>query len=237
MNTIDFSQIQLAALRSSCFTANKLQKTFPSSFTFSFFEFSSLVEGVPCVEAKEFFAKMENRTAQFFMEWFSADNALDFAVRRRVALQAVKDVIDANLWDEVAAFPAVARVSEPVAKLLESYEKEIKKNDKASVLFPVPLSEKFYKQYRNIKQAMSQGGVVGCGEDVLLNSAHQIVAEKLTARINQILPSIGVTNLFKPSAPWAPAQKMEKRIANHRAKNEPVTISHPPVREPIVSKA
>jgi len=235
MNTIDFSQIQLAALRSSCFTANKLQKTFPSSFTFSFFEFSSLVEGVPCVEAKEFFAKMENRTAQFFMEWFSADNALDFAVRRRVALQAVKDVVDANLWDEVAAFPAVARVSEPVAKLLESYEKEIKKNDKASVLFPVPLSDKFYQQYRNIKQAMSQGGVVGCGEDALLNSAHQIVAEKLTARINQILPSIGSPVLFKPSAPWA-AKNMEKRIANHRAKNEPVTISPPPVREPVLIK-
>jgi len=235
MNTIDFSQIQLAALRSSCFAASKLQKTFPSSFTFSFFEFSSLVEGVPCVEAKEFFAKMENRTAQFFMEWFSADNALDFAVRRRVALQAVKDVVDANLWDEISVFPAVTRVSEPVAKLLESYEKQIKKNEKVTALFPVPLSDKFYKQYRNIRQAMSQGGVVGCGEDVLLDSVHQLFAEKLTARINQILPSIGSPVLFKPSAPWA-AKNMEKRIANHRAKNEPVTISPPPVREPVLIK-
>lgn len=216
---IEQSEIQLAALRASSFACNKIKASLPKSIQFNFFGHSSLLNDVPCVNEKEFFQDLEDRATQFFVEWFGSDHPTDLSVRRRIALQSVKDISNEQFWSNAESMSALPRKLSAVESALEPYEKEIKKAKKSTALFDgLHLSTLFYTEYGLLKQAKEKNGVVSCEKDLLVDLiGHQLIVE-LTQRFNQILKSLNITHSFQTSTPQLSKELLEVRLLEQRQK-------------------
>lgn len=227
---IEQSEIQLAALRASSFACRKIKASLPESTQFNFFRHSSLLNDVPCVNQKEFFQDLEDRATQFFMEWFGSDHPTDLSVRRRIALQSIKDISNGQFWSNTENMSALPRKLSVVESALEPYEKEIKKANKSTAMFSgLSLSGVFHKEYELLKQAKERNGVVSCEKDLLVDLvSHQLIVE-LTQRFNQILKSLNVAHSFQTSAPQLSKELLEVRVLEQRQK----TIEKLPPRPPL----
>ena len=224
-------EILLAALRASSFACSKIKASLPESTQFNFFRHSSLLNDVPCVNEKEFFQDLEDRATQFFMEWFGSDHPTDLSVRRRIALQSVKDISNKQFWTNAESMSALPRNLSAVESALEPYEKEIKKAKKSTALFDgLHLSSLFYKKYELLKQAKEKNGVVSCEKDLLVDLvSHQLIGE-LTQRFNQILKSLNVAHSFQTSTPQLSKELLEVRVLEHRQKSIEILPPRPPLQ-------
>lgn len=228
---IEQSEIQLAALRASSFVCSKIKASLPESTQFNFFRYASLLSDIPAVNEKEFFQDLEDRATQFFMEWFGSDHPTDLSVRRRIALQSVKDISTGQFWSNVESMPVLPRTLSAVESALAPYEKEIKKANKSTALFSgLNLSSLFHKEYELLKQAKEKNGVVSCEKDLLVDLVgHQLIME-LTQRFNQILKSLNVTHSFQTSAPQLSKDFLEVRLFEQRQKTIEIVPPRPPVQ-------
>ncbi len=232
MKSIEQSDIQLAALRSASFLITKIQNTLPTATEFNFFCYSKIIKDIPCLDQKLFFQEIEACATKFFMEWFGADNDIDFSVRRRVALQGVKDIINEQFWESLESRSEIPRNFGSVEKALEPYEKAIKKQEKSTHMFPMLLSDNFYKEHGLLTKAHQKGGVVSCDMGLLVQVTRQEFVEGLSQRFNQILSAVNITTPFVPSKPWLSHKPLAQIVVEKRQQSDSV-IQRPPVRPPV----
>lgn len=232
MKSIEQSDIQLAALRSASFLSTKIQSTLPDTTQFDFFEYSKVIKDVPCLDQTRFFQEIEACATKFFMEWFGSDNDIDFSVRRRIALQGIKDTINEQFWKNVESCSEIPRNITALEKALEPYEKSIKKQKKSTHMFPMFFSDNFYKEHSLLTKAQQKGGIVSGDMGFVVQVAHRQFVEDLSQRFNQILSTVGVTTPFVHSKPWLSNRPLEQRLVEKREKAGS-GIQRPPVRPPI----
>ena len=227
---IEQSHVQRAALRASSVLVTKIKAALPSNTAFDLFEFATLISDVPCIDQKEFFQDLEDCATKFFMEWFGADNTADFSVRRRIALQGIKDTIDPQFWKNIESLSELSRQRLPVEAALEPYEKAIKKEKKS--MFGMLFADNFYKNHDFLTEAKQKGGVVCCDKEMLLGVTQRQFVVDLTKRFNEILTTVNITKTFAPSPSLLP-KSFEKRVLEQREKSSIVGIVRPPVRPPV----
>lgn len=232
---IEQSDIQLAALRSSNFLSSKIKVALPTTTQFDFFGFSHIIEDIRCVDEKEFFQNLEDRTTQFFMEWFGADSPAEISVRRRIALQSIKDIANTQFWNNIETLPDLPRKLSAVENAFGRYEKEMERANKStarSVMFGglQILSKNFWDEYNLLKQAKGKNGVVSCEKDLLVDLvAHQLTVV-LTQRFNQILKSLNINHSFQTSTPQLSKQLLEVRLFKQRSENHQILPPQMPIQ-------
>lgn len=232
MESIEQSDIQLAALRLASFLSTKMKSMLPSSTNFVLFDFYHIVPDIPYVNQQDFFKDIELCATKFFMEWFGADNETGIFVRRRIALQGVKDTIDQKFWEKIGSCSDLPRNFSSVLKVLEQYDKKYKKERNSNDMFSIGLSVEFYERHQFLKTAKELGGVVSCDTNTLVQAVQRQFVVDLTERFNQILESVNITTPFLHSAPWLSNKPLEQRLTEKRERDH-TTIVRPPVRPPI----
>jgi len=230
MKNINQSDIQLAALRSAGFLTKKIQGTLPASTDFILFDFHHVIPNIPYVDKKDFLKDIEFTATKFFLEWFSADNEVEISVRRRIALQAVKDTVEEDFWKKFISCPDLPRDLSSVIKILDQYDEKYEEKRKIRDLFSQGASMiQFYQDHQFLKTAKQHGGVVSCDKNTLVQAFQQKIVIDLTERLNKILKSIDVTTPFVHSSSGLSNKTLEQRLAEKRGK-DPSTIVPPPVQ-------